>query len=175
MYELRKLRPLAIDEQDVVRRAIVTREELRKRLKKTQDAAERAKRYRIRIRKANFGGDGGGSGNGGGDDDDGETLEPPAKIARSQSTGVLLRDADEKAAEICGIVAAVERPPERASLDESRLMANAYANERSPKATSVFGDGGGDEHDANDADEAHQSRSSSADLKATITRPACVR
>lgn len=81
LYELRKLRELSSTEQIEVRDALIEREELRKRLKKTQDAAVRAKRYR--IRKATLMST---------DSDFGslDTAEPALKFSRSHSTNVLM-------------------------------------------------------------------------------------
>lgn len=81
LYETRKLRELTFLEQNEMRNALTEREELRKRLKKTQDAAIRAKRYR--IRKATLIST---------DSDFGsmDTMEPALKFSRSHSTNVLL-------------------------------------------------------------------------------------
>jgi hypothetical protein len=81
LYELRKLRELTSIEQDEVRIALTEREELRKKLKKTADAAIRAKRYR--IRKATLMST---------DSDYAslDTNEPALKFSRSHSTNVLM-------------------------------------------------------------------------------------
>ncbi|KAI6182170.1 hypothetical protein M3Y97_00351500 [Aphelenchoides bicaudatus] len=86
LFELRKLRELNDIEQDEMRNVLIEREELRKKLKKTQDAAIRAKRYR--VRKATLLST---------DSDFGslDTAEPAFKFSRSQSTNVLMTsDAD---------------------------------------------------------------------------------
>jgi hypothetical protein len=87
LYEMRKLRELTSDEQDEVRNALSEREELRKRLKKTQDAAIRAKRYR--IRKATLMSTDSDCGNL-------ESTEPAIKFSRSHSTNVLMTSDEPK-------------------------------------------------------------------------------
>ncbi|KAI6203594.1 hypothetical protein M3Y94_00575500 [Aphelenchoides besseyi] len=83
LFEQRKLRELSADEQNEMRNALSIREDLRKRLKKTQDAAVRAKRYR--IRKAHLMST---------DSDFG--LESPAiKFSRSLSSNVLMSSDEE--------------------------------------------------------------------------------
>lgn len=86
LYDLRKLRELTPIEQNEVRNALSEREELRKRLKKTQDAAIRAKRYR--VRKATLMST---------DSDIGNiTGEPAFKFSRSLSVNVLTSDEDSQ-------------------------------------------------------------------------------